>query len=182
MVLLTFVISLDDVLGNATAYPSGGLTVVPALTTAASIIPVTVQRTVNLNSGTYKATIEGFQIVSGSANTTTYLPAPQLINISSPAWVFPGNGLQGVSFTNSGQYTHSDVGGRREFLMNVGQGNILLNLYVAQFGTGAAGSIVAPYTINTAATWSTAQFAYVIISINVRNQDDTKSLFGNAGQ
>jgi hypothetical protein len=179
MVLVSFIITLDDVLGNAGAYQSGGSTVTARAGGDSSLLPVTVVRNCNLNSGVYKATVEGMQIASGELNTTTFAYAPQLINISSPSFQFPGNAIQGMNFANNANFTHSDVGGRREFLVNVGQGNIFINMFIAQFGAGIAGAIVAPYTLSTTLTWTRSNFAYMILSLNLENCDN-KALFGNA--
>jgi hypothetical protein len=180
MVLVTFVISYDDVIGTAGSYPNGGITVkASAANTSSYNNPVTVLRNCNLNSGTYRARVEGVQIASGSINTTSYAYAPQLINISSPAFAFPGNAVPGLSFTNSSLYTHADVGGNREFLINVGQGNISIDMSIAQFGTGAAGAIVGPYALDKTATWAKAEFAFIVLSLSLKNVNE-QALFGNA--
>ena len=184
MVLVTFVISYDDIVTTggvvSPAYPSGGSTITYAVSTTSSYTnKATVLRNCNLNAGMYRATIEGIQVISGSVNTTNYVFAPQLINISSSAFQFPGNAVQGLTFTNNNTYTHADVGGQREFLVNVGVGNIDLTIYIAQFGTGAAGSIVPPYNLNKAYTWADSQFGYFVLSLNLENCDN-KALFGDA--
>jgi hypothetical protein len=180
MVAVTFIISYDDVIGTANSYPHGGITIkASAANTSSFSNPVTVLRNCNLNSGTYRARVEGVQIASGSINTTSFAYAPQLINISSPAFAFPGNAVPGLSFTNSSMYTHADVGGNREFLINVGQGNIGIDMSIAQFGTGNAGAIVGPYALDKTATWAKAEFAFIVLSLSLKNVNE-QAVFGSA--
>lgn len=179
MVVVTFIITYDDILGSEGAYPSGGITIKPvAANTSSYSNPVTVLRNCNLNSGTYRARIEGVQVASGSVKQNTNV-APQLINISSPAFAFPGNAAPGLSFANSSMYTHADVGGNREFLINVGQGNISIDMFIAQFGSGGAGNVIAPYALDKTATWTKAEFAFIVLTVSLKNVNE-QAVYGNA--
>jgi hypothetical protein len=50
---------------------------------------------------------------------------------------------------------------------------------IAQFGTGAAGAIVGPYALDKTATWAKAEFAFIILSLSLKNVNE-QALFGNA--
>jgi hypothetical protein len=74
----------------------------------------------------------------------------------------------------------SDISAHREFEINAINGNIDLTVRIAQYGQNInanPSAVVAPYTIDKTATWGSAQFAYIILSIMVE-QIDSKATFG----
>ena len=180
MPLIQFVISYDDLLNNANE-STNGFTTVPITAGATSVNnPGTINRQVNLYGGRYKCRIDGFQISSGSANTTTYITNPQIVYLSSSLFHFPAMGSGELAFTNDSLSVLSDISAHREFEINAINGNIDLTVRIAQFGQAVnanPSTVVAPYTIDKTATWASAQFAYIILSIMVE-QVDSKACFG----
>lgn len=178
MVLVQLVITFNDVTNNPVKFGQG-LTITPVAAGDPSLNFATVLRNVALNSGEYIVRVVGCEIASGSVNTTTFAFQPQILTITSPQFSFPAGAVQGLTFTNNGQYSQSDIQGERQFLCQVGVGNLTLNLNIAQFGTFIAGQAVAPYVLSVAQTWSVSSFAYIILSLDFENCDN-KALFGNA--
>ena len=180
MPLIQFVISYDDLLNNANE-STNGYTSIPITAAQTSYNnPGTINRQVNLYGGRYKCRIDGFQIASGSANTTTYITNPQIVYLSSPLFHFPAMGASELAFTNDSLSVLSDISAHREFEINAINGNIDLTVRIAQYGQNInanPSAVVAPYTIDKTATWGSAQFAYIILSIMVE-QMDSKATFG----
>jgi hypothetical protein len=117
----------------------------------------------------YKAKIAGLEIASGVVNTTSFAFQPQIISLSSNCFQFPGNGHQSLEFSNNGAFCKSDINGDKEFLINIGQGQIDLTMAIAQFGTFTLSQAVAPWALAPNATWATAQFCYLILTLDVVN-------------
>jgi hypothetical protein len=140
-----------------------------------SLTPITVSNQVNLYGGKYKAKIVGWQCYSGHHTANHPLPAAQLINISSSKFLFRGNGEQGMWFSNT-WCGDSSIGGVREFEINTISGTIDLTLSIQQFGTAAVDT--PPYVNFNAGTWTQAEFAYVLLTLEINPDDNTKALFG----
>jgi hypothetical protein len=129
--------------------------------------------------GRYHCKVDGFEVVSGAVNTTTYQINPQLISLSSSRFVFPG-GIGALQFTNTGINSLADLGGHRYFEMDIPSGNIDLTMTIAQYGTNINSNVAAvasPYTQDKTATWTSANFAYAVLWLSVE-QEDSKALFG----
>jgi hypothetical protein len=178
MVLVQFVITYNDALNSATKF-GNGTTVTAVAAGDPSVTACTVLRNVALNSGEYIVSVVGCEIASGTVNTTSYAFQPQILTITSPQFTFPASATNGLTFTNNGQFSQSDIQGPREFMCSVGVGNISLSLSIAQFGTFTLGQAVAPYIYDKTQTWLTSGFAYLILSLDFKNCDN-KALFGNA--
>jgi len=180
MPLIQFVITYDDLLNNANE-STNGFTTIPITSGVASYNnPATVNRPCNLYGGRYKCKIDGFHVASGSANTTTYITNPQIISLSSSLFHFPAMGQSALSFTNDSLSVLSDISAQREFEINAINGNVDLTISISQFGQAInanPNAVVAPYNIDKTATWGSAQFAYIILSIMVE-QIDSKACFG----
>jgi hypothetical protein len=167
MVLVQFTFTYDDLIG-ATPKVNQNITVQPGVTNVASFSnPATILVPTSLNSGTYKARISGLEIASGVVNTTSFAFQPQILSISSNCFQFPGNGHQSLEFSNNGTFCKSDISGQKEFLINIGQGQIDLSLSIAQFGTFTASQAVAPWSLAPYATWATAQFCYLLLTLEI---------------
>lgn len=180
MPLLQFVITYDDLLNNANESPNGFTTIPITAAQTSWNNPATVNRQCNLYGGRYKCRVDGFQIASGSANTTTYITNPQIIYLSSSLFHFPAMGQSQLAFTNDSLSVLSDISAHREFEINAINGNVDLTISLSQFGQNInanTSAVVAPYNIDKTATWGSAQFAYLILSIMVEPMD-SKALFG----
>jgi hypothetical protein len=172
MVLVQFTLTYDDIVGN-TPKTGQNITITAVGTGTQSFNnPATVLVPVNLNSGTYRAKVAGLEIASGVVNTTTFAFQPQLLVLSSSAFQFPKNGQQGLYFSNNGQFCQSDVKGNREFRIHFGNGQIDLNLSINQFGTFAGVQATAPWALAPNSTWATAQFAYMILTLDVESDNE----------
>ena len=172
--LLQFVVSYDDLLNNG-AFPNAGTTITPAVAGSPTYtLPATIIKQVNLYGGNYHVKVAGFDIFSGAMNTTTYEMNPQVIHISSSKFVFPANGVRTLSFTNNGYNSLPSLNGQREFEISAISGNIDLTIQINQFGQNInanTAAVVAPYTIDKTATWTSAQFAYFILSLELTEHD-----------
>jgi len=180
--LVQFVITWDDIVNNANASPNG--TTITAVTGAQTSYgnPATVLRQVNLYGGRYRARVDGFHIETGAFNTTTYGQNPQIININSSKFHFPAGGASGLNFTTNSFNVMADLKGHREFEINTINGTIDLTFYISQYGQNVnsnVAAVVAPWTVDKTATWTSAQFAYLILSLDLEACDD-KALFGQA--
>ena len=178
MVLIQFKIDWNDITNNAVKFGQG-ITVSSVAGGDPSIKVATVLRNVSLNSGEYIVRVVGVEIASGLVNSTTFAFQPQILTITSPQFSFPAGATQGLTFTNNGQYSQSDIQGERQFLCQVGVGNITLNLSLAQFGTFTLTQAAAPYVYAPTATWTTSGFAYLLLSLDFENCDN-KALYGKA--
>jgi len=178
MVLIQFKIDWNDVTNNAVKFGQG-ITVTAVAGGDTSITPATVIRNVSLNSGEYIVRVVGCQVASGLVNTTSYAFQPQILTITSPQFSFPAGATQGLTFTNNGQYSQSDIQGERQFLCQVGVGTITLSLSIAQYGTFTLTQAAAPYVYAPATNWTTSGFGYIILSLEFENCDN-KALYGNA--
>jgi hypothetical protein len=124
----------------------------------------------NLAQGKYRVRVDGFNIVSGGINTTSYGYNPQIIHINSERFAFPGGGLPGLNFTNNHTSVMADLKGHREFVMDFAGGALELTFYIRQFGTGVTADMNAvtyPYVEQKTATWAQAQFAYFILTLDM---------------
>jgi hypothetical protein len=177
MVLVQFTFTYDDLISgvnkvNQNITIQAGDTTKPSLSNPATILVPT-----SLNSGCYKARISGLEIASGVVNTTSFAFQPQIITLSSSCFQFPANGSQGLDFSNNGSFCKSDITGYKEFLINIGAGQIDLSMTIAQFGTFTASQAVAPWSLAPNATWGTAQFAYVLLTLEVENFNSQFPIF-----
>ena len=177
MVLVQFTFTYDDLIGSATKV-NQNITVQPGDTTKPSFSnPATILVPTSLNSGTYKARISGLEIASGAVNTTSFAFQPQVITLSSSCFQFPGNGSQGLDFSNNGTFCKSDITGYKEFIINIGSGQIDLSMTIAQLGQFTASQAVAPWALAPSATWATAQFAYVLLTLEIENCNSQFNIF-----
>ena len=180
MVLAQFVVTWDDIL-NTDAFKNSGVTVVPVTGAQASYtFPATVLRNVNFPGGSYSARVVGLEVASGVINTTSFIVQPQLIYINSSKFLFKGNGApQGLVFANSHQFSLSDICGNRDFEIDMTSGNVDISIRIAQLGTFTGTQAVAPWALSTAQTWTTSQFAYLILTLDLV-ECDKKLLFGES--
>lgn len=177
MVLVQFTFTYDDLI-NASPRVNQNITIQPGDTTKPSFSnPATILVPTSLNSGMYKARISGLEIASGVVNTTTFAFQPQIISLSSNCFQFPGNGHQALEFANNGSFSKGDINGDKEFLINIGQGQIDLTMSIAQFGTFTASQAVAPWALSASSTWATASFAYLILTLDVENCNNQFPIF-----
>lgn len=185
MVLAQFVITYDDLLNNANETTNG--TTISPITAAQTSWnnPATVLRQCNLYGGKYKVRVDGCNIFSGAYNITGYNQNPQMININSSKFHFPAGGSSGLNFQNNAWGVQNDLMGNREFEINAISGNLDLTISINQYGQSInanPSAVVAPYTIDKTATWGSAQFAYIILTLNLEECTDSKALFGNANR
>jgi hypothetical protein len=174
MVLVQFTITYDDVIGSAQKV-NQNITIQPGDTTKPSFSnPVTILVPTALNAGRYKAIISGLEIASGPVNTTTFAFQPQIITVSSSCFQFPANGSQGLEFSNNGVFCKSDITGNKEFLINIGTGQIDLTMAIAQLGTFTGSQAVPPWALAPSATWATAQFAYILLTLDVQTENNNQ--------
>jgi hypothetical protein len=174
MVLVQLAITYDDLI-NQQPRVGQNKTVSPITIGAASFINTgTVLVPINMNSGSYIAKVVGCEIASGLVNTTSFAFQPQIIIVSSPNFQFPGNGNQGLYFSNNGQFCQSDVKGCREFRINFAQGQFPISLNIAQLGdfSVAPPQATAPWSLSPLNTWTQAQFAYMILTLDLEVCDD----------
>lgn len=184
MVLAQFIITLDDILNNANETPNG-YTITPITSSQTSWNnPATVVRQVNLYGGRYRVKVDNMTIYSGATNVTTYYFNPQIININSSKFHFPGGGSPGLNFSNNNASVQGGIAGHREFEMNDLNGTIDLSISISQYGQSVnanPAAVVAPFTIDKTATWASAQFSYILLTLEFTVMD-SKALFGNANQ
>ena len=182
MPIAQFVVTLDDLLNNANA-TANGTTVSPVTGASTSYNNVgTVLRQLNLPSGRYRVRVDGFNIDCGAINTTSYMINPQVINIDSTKFLFPGGGVSGLNFTNNFSSTMPDLKGHREFIIEATGGIIDLSICIKQFGQAVnanVAAVVAPYTIDKTATWTSANFAYYILTLDFE-LCNSQATFGTA--
>lgn len=179
MVLVQFVITLDDITNGATVSNSGYTITAINPASASYNNPAVVNRYLNLHAGRYLAFVDGMTLVSGAVNTTTTQHNPQLITLDSSRWSFPG-GNTGLSFPNSSEHNMSDVKGRRPFEIEFGGGNMDISVEITQFGQNinvGPAAVISPWTIDKTATWSSARFAYILLSLDLVPKD-SKLPFG----
>jgi hypothetical protein len=179
MVLCQFVITLDDIL-NAGATANGYTLSAVTGGVASFSNPATVLRNVNFPGGSYMARVVGLEIASGLVNTTSFAFQPQLIYINSSKFLFKGGGApQGLVFANNHQFSLSDIKGNRDFEIDLNSGNVDLSIRIGQLGTFTGAQSVAPWLLSVAQTWTTAQFAYIILTLDLV-ECDKKALYGEA--
>jgi hypothetical protein len=179
MVLCQFVITWDDITNSGNT--ANGVTLSAVAGGDASYTkPAIVLRNVNFPGGKYFARVAGLEIASGVINTTTFIVQPQLVYINSSKFLFPGNGApNGLVFANSHQFSLSDINGHRDFEIDATAGNIDLSIRIAQLGAFTATQAVPPWALSTAQTWTTTQFAYIILTLDLI-ECPSKALFGHA--
>jgi hypothetical protein len=175
MVLVQFTLTYDDLIGSVQRV-NQNITLQPAVTSNPSFSnPATIMIPTALNAGRYRAIISGLEIASGPVNTTTFAFQPQIITLSSSCFQFPANGSQGLEFSNNGVFCKSDITGNKEFLINIGTGLIDISMTIAQLGTFTGAQAVPPWALAPSATWATAQFAYLLLTLDI--QQDNNSQF-----
>jgi hypothetical protein len=161
MVLIQFKIEYDDLVNTY------GLN--PLSTTYGN--PVTTTQYCNLYGGPYRARFESCSFVSGAYNLTTFQKNPQILNISSSAFVFPGNASPGFNISNNGAPCEAIFGNaKHEFIINSIRGNIDIKLNLTQYGTSAANdqtALTSPYTVNKTLNWAKSSFTFVILTLDV---------------
>lgn len=180
MVLFQIVITLDDIL--ATGVTMNGFTT-KAITGGDTSWnnPAVVLRPLNLQGGMYRVKVDGLSFMSGGVNTTSYYQNDQILILSSQTFRFP-SGNRSLVFNNNSLSTQNDIKGHREFLMAHTGGNIDLEFVVQQFGQNInanVNAVVAPNTLDKTATWTSAQFSHIILSLELC-EIDSKALFGQA--
>jgi hypothetical protein len=173
--LVQFVISYDDLLNNSNANPNS-ITINPITATQTSWNnAATVLKQLNLYGGHYLARVDGFEVFSGAGSTTTFYINPQVININSSKFHFSANGNQGLSFTNNNNYCNSTIAGHRPFEINTANGNLELVITINQYGQNInsnPAAVAAPWTQDKTATWASAQFAYMILTLALEPFND----------
>ena len=118
-------------------------------------------------------------MMSGAVNTTTYYQNDQIIALSSGGWRFP-SGNRHLYFANNSLAIQSDIKGHREFLIEHTGGNMDIEFTIQQFGQNInanVAAVVAPNTLDKTATWTSAQFSYIILTLELMDMD-SKALFG----
>jgi hypothetical protein len=174
--LIQFVVTYDQLLNTTPANLTAGVITLQQITAnqASTSNPATVSVNTSLYGGKYMAKIASFQVHSGAMNTTTYEKNPQLINISSSKFLLPANATRYLSFTNHSFNSLPDVSGCREFMLDSINGTIDLTLSIDQYGdfTGGVNSVVSPYTISKTQTWGTANFAFIVLVLDVCEYND----------
>ena len=178
MVLFQIVITLDDIL--ATGQTMNGYTVTPVTNGSTTWNNgATVLRQLNLPGGKYRAKVDGMTFMSGAVNTTNYYQNDQMLVISSDKWGFPG-GNRALYFTNNSLAIINDIHGHREFEIIHTGGNMDVTFTIQQFGQNInanVNAVNAPNTLDKTATWTSAQFSYIILSLNLEDCN-TQALFG----
>jgi hypothetical protein len=178
--IVQFVITYDDILNTANATPQGN-TIQPITGTQTSWNnPATVLRQCNLYGGHYRCRIDGIEVYSGAGSTTTFYINPQVINVNSSKFHFSANGAQGISFTNNNNYCNSTIKGHREFEVNTINGTVDLQISINQYGQNInanPAAVAAPFTQDKTATWASAQFGFLILTLALEPIDD-KLRFG----
>jgi hypothetical protein len=181
MPLVQFTISYDDLLNNANE-TSNGFTSVPITAGQTSWNnAATVVRQCNLYGGAYRVRVDGIQVYSGAYNVTTYAQNPQIININSSLFHFPGGGSQGIQSSNNFWNNAAPLAGHREFEINTINGQLDLSIMISQYGTNInanTAAVVAPWTIDKTATWASANFGFIVLSLWVEQIEDSKAPFG----
>jgi hypothetical protein len=138
-----------------------------------------VLRQLNLQGGMYRVKVDGATMLTGGVNTTTYSQNGQIIALNSGTWRFP-SGNRHLYFANNSLPIQSDIKGHREFLVQHTGGNMDIEFTVQQFGQNInanVAAVVAPNTLDKTATWTSAQFSYIILSLELMDMD-SKALFG----
>jgi hypothetical protein len=123
-----------------------------------SLTPVTVNKTINLYDGIYKAEIVGFNFVDtkDKANSAT---SNLLINLNSSRFSFPAQAQQGLFFSNRMDHVQTDLNKPRELIVNNVGGNLDLSMSVQQFNVNR--------TKNNAATWNDTGFNFLILTLDL---------------
>jgi hypothetical protein len=181
MPLVQFVITYDDLLNNANETPNG-FTTSQITSSTTSLTQAVVSRNCNLYGGRYRAKVDGFHMESGAYNTTTFGQNVQLINIGSSRFLFPAMGQNTLAFASNSVNMMPDVYGHREFEIDTINGQVDLSISISQFGQAInanPAAVIAPFTIDKTATWGSAQFAYVVLSLHLE-PCDAKATFGDA--
>jgi hypothetical protein len=181
MPLVQFVITYDDLLNNANE-TTNGFTQSAITAGTTSITQAIVNRPCNLYGGRYRARVDGFHMETGAYNTTTFGQNPQIIYIGSSRFLFPAMGQSVLAFASNSDNICSDVQGHREFEIDAINGNVDISISISQYGqaiNAAPAAVIAPFTIDKTATWGSAQFAYVILTLELQ-PCDSKAPFGNA--
>ena len=182
MPLVQFTITYDDLLNNSNE-TNNGFTTAPITASQTSWNNVaTVSLQCNLYGGAYKVRVDGIQVFSGAYNITTYAQNPQIININSSLFHFPGGGSPGLQSSNN-YWNNTPLAGHREFEINTINGQMDLSISISQFGqsiNAGVNAVVAPWTIDKTATWGSANFGYLVLSLWVESVEDSKALFGSS--
>jgi hypothetical protein len=180
MPLIQFTVTYDDLLNNSNE-TSNGFTTLPIVSTQTSYNnAATVVRQCNMYGGSYKVRVDGIQIFSGAYNVTTYAQNPQIVNINSSLWHFPGGGSPGLQCSNNYWNNAAPLAGCREFEINTINGQMDLSISISQFGQSVntnPQAVVQPWNIDKTATWASANFGFIVISLWVEPVD-SKAPFG----
>ncbi len=180
MVLFQIVITLDDI-STAGQTMNGYTSVAITAGNPSWINGPKVLRPLNLQGGVYRAKVDGMTFMSGGVNTTTYYQNDQLIVLNSSMWRFP-SGNRHLYFTNNSLAIMNDIHGHREFLIEHTGGLMDIEFTIQQFGQNINANVAAvnaPNTIDKTATWTSAQFSYIVLSLNLE-EVNTKALYGEA--
>ena len=185
MPIAQFLITWDDLVNNANESQYG--MTVNAITGASTSYNnvATLIRPLGLVAGKYRVRVDGFEAFSGYYNNTSYNQNPQTIQINSSRFAFRAGGTPGLVFANNGWGQINTIKGHREFEMNYPGGNIDLSISVNQYGTNinaGVNAVAPPYIIDKSATWTSAAFAYCILTLNFEdaNSSATYGLVGGA--
>ena len=178
MVLFQIVITLDDITTAGVTMNGYTAKVIAGGDTSWNNNPKLL-RPLNLQGGMYRAKVDGCTVMSGGVNTTTYYQNDQIILLNSGTWRFP-SGNRHLYFTNNSLAIQSDIKGHREFLIEHTGGNMDIEFTIQQFGQNInanVAAVVAPNTLDKTATWTSAQFSYIILTLELMDMD-SKALFG----
>lgn len=180
MPLFQIVITLDDILTAGATANGYTASAIAGANTSYNNAP-RLLRPLNLPGGSYRAKVDGMTLMSGAVNTTTFAYNDQMLILNSSTWRFP-SGNRALYFSNNSLAIQSDIKGHREFIIEHTGGNMDIDFTINQFGQNINANVAAvnaPLTLDKTATWTSAQFAYIILSLDLQLHD-SKSLFGQA--
>ena len=184
MPICQFIITYDNILATVNETINGGYTIKTITGASASFNnPAVVARQCNLPQGKYICSVSNCSIVSGATHSIgqpTQTVNPQLITIDSSRFLFPSNGVRGLTLSNRGQL--SDISGRPSFEINIAGGVIDLSIQINQYGTDINAnplSVEGPWLLDKTATWASAEFGYILLTLDIVSKD-SHALFNSA--
>ena len=181
MPICQFLINYENILVSLNESTNNGYTIKTITGASASYNnPAVVGRNCNLPQGKYICSVSNCSIVSGAFYNNRTVN-PQIITIDSSRFLFPNNGMRGLTFSNTGQL--SDISGRPSFEINAPGGGVIdLSIRIDQYGQDIntnPHAVEAPWTIDKTATWANAQFAYILLTLDIVSKD-SHALFNSA--
>jgi len=141
-----------------------------------SLTPITVQKQVNL-VGRYRARLLGVNYCDLTAAGATVAANNQLVTVDSSTWQFPSNGQRGFQFSN--KTIHIQIQGPDApywEIRNTGA-NMDISISVQQFQQITAPVVGPPAVpavngIDNAAMWSSTQFIFMILTLDLEKIDE----------